>query len=235
MFQSSWPNEYSGTIDNAPGITWSWCLCHQYQITKNHVVSYLRHLELTNAVVLLMMPAVSYDANTGITWPKHHVSPCFNHHDLSNKMVLLTMPSVSCNAHLSDNTITWPKESCHPCFSCLHSKTKLCYWWCSKHHMAAMLVVIVSHKWKILSNTNFLCNRIDFSQSTSFCQSNWHGFIQCMGKYFLCHNTHFGWCMWNVIIYNFEFCFRPNRIVTIILNVFNQLFDVIVTDVFVTN
>ena len=57
------------------------------------------------------------------------------------------------------------------------------------------------------SSTNFLCNRIDFSRSTSFCQSNCHGFIWCKGKYYPYHNTHFGWCMWNVIIYNFEFCF----------------------------
>ena len=51
--------------------------------------------------------------------------------------------------------------------------------------------------------TNILFNRIHFSKTTSFRQSIWHGFIWCMGKCFPCHNTHFWWCMWNVMIYNF--------------------------------
>ena len=37
---------------------------------KSDFASHFDHLELTNAVVLLMMPPVPWNANTGITWPK---------------------------------------------------------------------------------------------------------------------------------------------------------------------
>ena len=50
-----------------------------------------------------------------------------------------------------------------------------------------------------------------FSQSTSFRKSHWHGFIQCKGKCFPYYDTHFGWCIWKIIIYNFEFfIIKPN-------------------------
>ena len=44
-----------------------------------------------------------------------------------------------------------------------------------------------------------------------------------------------GWCMWNVIIYNFEFGCLTKMDNTMILNVVYQLFDILVTDVIVTN
>ena len=48
----------------------------------------------------------------------------------------------------------------------------------------------------------FLWNRKIFSWNTSFCQSTWHYFIWCMGKYCSLQDTHIWWCMWNVILYN---------------------------------
>ena len=52
---------------------------------KNHVASQFSNLELTNAVVLQMMPSVSCGFNVDITWLKSHIAPCFNHFDLPKK------------------------------------------------------------------------------------------------------------------------------------------------------
>ena len=37
------------------------------KLLKNHVASHFEHPELSNALVLLMMPSVSHNANTGIS------------------------------------------------------------------------------------------------------------------------------------------------------------------------
>ena len=79
---------------------------------KSHVGSHFEHIDLTNALVLLMMPSVSSDAKTGITWPKSDFAPYFNHFDLKNKMVPLAVLSVSCDAHTCAKGSTWPKEIC---------------------------------------------------------------------------------------------------------------------------
>ena len=57
---------------------------------------------------------------------------------------------------------------------------------------------------------------------------------RCMGKYYTYYNTHFGWCLWNVIIYNFEFCFWPNKIVNHTFECFKPTFAVMVIGVCVT-
>ena len=48
-------------------------------MTKNNVASHFDHLELTIAVVLLMMPSVSCDASVGISQPESYGRPYFNH------------------------------------------------------------------------------------------------------------------------------------------------------------
>ena len=39
-------------------------------------------------------------------------------------------------------------------------------------------------------------------RNTSFCQSNWHGFIWCMRKCYALQDTRIWWCLWNIILYN---------------------------------
>ena len=48
-------------------------------MTEKVPASLFDHLELTNALVVLMMTSVSCDANTHITQPKSHIAPCFSH------------------------------------------------------------------------------------------------------------------------------------------------------------
>ena len=58
-------------------------MCHQYFVPltlvpmvshdQNHFTPYFYHVNLTNVMVLLMVPQVSCDANTG------HVGPHFSH------------------------------------------------------------------------------------------------------------------------------------------------------------
>ena len=58
----------------------------------------------------------------------------------------------------------------------------------------------ILNEWYLNKELYFLWNRTIFSQNTSFCQSNWHDFIWCMGKYYSLQDTQF--CMWNVFIYD---------------------------------
>ena len=51
---------------------------------------------------------------------------------------------------------------------------------------------------------NFSRTESIFQRNTSSCQSNWHSFFWCMGKCYTFQDTHFGWCMWNVILYNID-------------------------------
>ena len=69
LFQSSRPNEYTDAITNVIGITWYRWKCQQCQMTEMSCCIFFDHLELTNAMVLFMMPSVACDANTGVTWP----------------------------------------------------------------------------------------------------------------------------------------------------------------------
>ena len=62
---------------------------------KGQVVSQFDCLDLQNAMVPLMTPLASCDANAGtscVTDQKGHVAPYFNHHDLRNVMVPLMIP-----------------------------------------------------------------------------------------------------------------------------------------------
>ena len=115
LFQIPWPNECNGAVDNSIGITWCWCQCHVLNDWKGHVASHFDHLQLTYAMVLFIMPLVSWCLH----W--HHmikevIALFFNHLDLINRMMSLTMPSVSWGAYTGANSITWWKESCHTLF-----------------------------------------------------------------------------------------------------------------------
>ena len=69
LFQLYWPNQYNVAIDNV--IETTWCR-YQFQVSKGlktEVTSHFDHLELWNAIVLMMIPSVSCEANTGIKWP----------------------------------------------------------------------------------------------------------------------------------------------------------------------
>ena len=83
------------------------------------------HLELANAMVLLMMPSVLCHATSGIIWWVFQVSPCFNHLDLTKKTVLVTMPQVLYDAGTGANNICDQKSHVTPCFSCLHLMKKM--------------------------------------------------------------------------------------------------------------
>ena len=63
------PNEYHGACGNAIDVTWCWCQCQVSNDWKSHTASHFDYLELTNAMVLLVMSSVSCGTNTGITWP----------------------------------------------------------------------------------------------------------------------------------------------------------------------
>ena len=66
LFQLSWPNEYSGAIDNVIGITWCWYQCQQCQMSeKINVSPCFNHLDLTNRMISVTMPLASCDADTG--------------------------------------------------------------------------------------------------------------------------------------------------------------------------
>ena len=86
-------------------------------------LSHFNHLKQTNAMVVLMMPSVSWYATVASCDLK--VIPCFNHLDLTNKMVPLTMLSVSCNAGTGAYTISWPMSQVTPCFICFHQMNKM--------------------------------------------------------------------------------------------------------------
>ena len=104
---------YIGGIVNAIDITWCWCQHKVSNDWKSQVASHFEHLELTNTMVLLMMPLVSCDSNTGITWPKII---------LQLASVILTKQSCVIGNAISvmwctgANSITWPEDSCDTLF-----------------------------------------------------------------------------------------------------------------------
>ena len=59
------------------------------------LTSHFVHLELTNAMVLLMMLPVAFDGIKPYNNTISHVASCFSHLDLTNKMVPLIVSSVS--------------------------------------------------------------------------------------------------------------------------------------------
>ena len=83
-----------------------WCYCQHHVMPvpvmsydqKSHVGPHFDHLDLGNAVVLLMTLSASCDAGVSvmcITWLKGHVMPHSVCLELTNEIVQLTMPSVS--------------------------------------------------------------------------------------------------------------------------------------------
>ena len=95
------------TNAGASGITWS----------KSHVIPHFNHIDLQNAMVLLVMLAqmASHDQ-------KGNFAPHFNCLDLRNAMVPLTMLLASCDTSAIASGFTWPKKSC--CTSFWLSYTK---------------------------------------------------------------------------------------------------------------
>ena len=67
LFQLSWPNECNGTSDNALTLHDTDARAKVSKDWKSPVAS-LYHVEVRNTMVVLMMPSVWYDTNTGITW-----------------------------------------------------------------------------------------------------------------------------------------------------------------------
>ena len=88
-FQLSWPNKYSGTINDSFGVTW--CK-HQYPLVsrdqKSNFAPHLNHLDLMKAVVPLILVVVPLTTTlklhkasartSGVTWPKSGAAPHFN-------------------------------------------------------------------------------------------------------------------------------------------------------------
>ena len=82
---------------------------------KSHIVPHFNHLDVRDAMMPLMVPSGSPDANAsanGITWPKRSCCTSFHHLDLGNVIV----PEASCDAYASANDITWQRKSCYTSF-----------------------------------------------------------------------------------------------------------------------
>ena len=92
---------------------------------EGHVSLHFNHPDLRNAIVPLMMPLLSSDADTnanGMIWHqywgqwyhvmKRHVVPYFNHFDVWNWVLLFMMPSALCVADANTKGVIWPKKSC---------------------------------------------------------------------------------------------------------------------------
>ena len=63
-----------------------------HMIKKMHVTPHFKHCDQTNAVVTLMIPLTTQDANAGangITRPKSHIASHFSHPDVTNAIVPL--------------------------------------------------------------------------------------------------------------------------------------------------
>ena len=73
----------------------------------SHIACHCGNLELTDAITLLIMPSVSSDANTGITWPKSHGESYFSQFKLRNKIVPLTVLS----------SVMWSWHWCQHCMT----------------------------------------------------------------------------------------------------------------------
>ena len=85
---------------------------------KSHVTSYFGHLDLINAMVVLMMSLVSCNTNTGtnsITWP-NKIATCSDCFDLRNAVVPFMMPLVWCDIETGSSGVIWSKMSCWTSF-----------------------------------------------------------------------------------------------------------------------
>ena len=79
---------------------------------KRHVASHFNHLDLTNVVMLLMIPLVWHHAGAnGITWPKNDIFN-FDHLDPTSGLFSLMTLLASYDIDTSINGITWPKMLC---------------------------------------------------------------------------------------------------------------------------
>ena len=121
LFQSFLPNEYSGDIDNAIGITWYWCLYQQYQMTEKvmlHLILIIMNQEMQwwywwcpqGHVIPIL---ASHDL-------KHHVTPCFNHFGLTNKMCYWKCYQCHLMLALVPTALHGQKSHVTLCFNCFH-------------------------------------------------------------------------------------------------------------------
>ena len=102
---------------------------------KKSCSSKFDHLELTNAMRLLMMPLVTCDANTDITWLKGPCFILFQSSCLITNWCHLQCPLCHVILGLVDNSITWKKVILHSCFSLSSPNEKNDT---TDHHLTAM-------------------------------------------------------------------------------------------------
>ena len=96
---------------------------------RGHVANHFDCLDLMNAMVPLMMPSVSCDANAsvnGVRWPKSNVSTSFNPLDLMNAVVSLMIPLASYDTAAGTSGVMGPKSnSYYGCTTCqLHGQNR---------------------------------------------------------------------------------------------------------------
>ena len=133
---------------------------------KSHVTSHFNHLEVINAVVLLMIASVLCDTKC---WhhmnQKSQVVPCFYHLDLTNKMVPLTIPSVSWDTHTDLNSVIWPKQLCHTLFQLS----------LPNEQMVPLMIQLASH------GSNAITNDIAWQKMSCFTSfwTLWHNKCNC--------------------------------------------------------
>ena len=119
-FQSAWPKEYNVAIDDAIVVTWSWL--EWYHMKKKLDVYLILFVDLSSAMVPLIISLASCAANTGTngtTWPKL----CCTSFQLSwpwgcNGALIILTASHDQWHHMTNKFIilTWGMEWCHwPC------------------------------------------------------------------------------------------------------------------------
>ena len=108
----SWPNKWNVTIDNTDGIMWHWHQHEWDHMTESYVTHCFRCLDLMSTVVLLTLPlANSCKSHDATYFDLLEVTnamvllmmPCLNHF---TKMVSLTVPWLSCDDYSAANSIT---------------------------------------------------------------------------------------------------------------------------------
>ena len=113
---------------------------------KGHVMPHSDHLDLINAMILLIMPYDDSASASGITWPKYHFGAYFNHLNMTKwcnwqchqcHVVLALVPTASHDQNVMSNLVSITSTL----------GTKWCHCWCHYHHIAPMLAPVTSHDW----------------------------------------------------------------------------------------
>ena len=117
------PDEYSGAIDNAIGITWCWCQCQQCQmIEKTHFTSHFDHLELTQMQWCYWWCHQCHVISTLVSkWPKMSQSTLFQsswprkQNGAIDNAICVMWCSLWCETETDDQ-----RSHAILCFNCLH-------------------------------------------------------------------------------------------------------------------